>query len=228
MERLNSPGRLAAGVVSMLGALVLVANLARAEEGRPTVQDRFASKKQTTYLQATTTTQIRNDFYDSVGVGADLGYYPSEAFGLEARWAYLFSGLNPAAVEVKHETGLTPDARPQYMLAALGGRYSFGYGKMLIGRENVVHFDPQLAFHGGVALAERRVLPTGTVAVSLLTHFQYGVQAKLDLGLAVQAERRHRGWVPSIGFMPTLGIGWGGDAGDLADLFSSGAEGEER
>jgi len=197
-----------------------------AQEERPTIQDRFATKAETLYLQGTMTTQVRNDYYDSIGVGVDLGWYTSEMLGLELRWAYLFSTLGPAASEVKNETGLTPDARPQDMLAAVGARYSFGYGKMLLGRDSVVHVDPQIAAHGGVALAGRRVLPTGTISLSLLTHYQYGLQATFDLGFAIQAEHRRSGWMPSVGFMPTLGIGWGGGFDDVAELLSpAGGEG---
>ncbi len=204
----------------MLAVMGAGPEVAGAQEERPTIQDRFGTKAETLYLQGTMTTQVRNDYYDSIGVGVDAGWYASETIGLEARWAYLFSALGPAAAEVKNETGLTPDARPQDMLATVGLRYSVGYGKMLLGRDSVVHFDPQIAVHGGVALAERRVLPTGTVSLSLLTHYQYGLQATFDLGVAIQAEHRQRGWVPSVGFMPTLGIGWGGDFDDMAELLS--------
>jgi len=196
------------------------------EEERPTIQQRFASKSGTMYAHAMTTTQVRNDFYDSIGLGVDAGWYPGEHLGLEARWAYLFSTLSPAAEDVKEETGLTPDARPQHMLATVGARWSFGYGKVLVMEQSVVHFDPQMTVHGGVALAEKRVLPTATVGLSLLTHFTNGFQAKLDLAAAIQMEHRQRGWVPSFGFMPTLGIGWGGDLQDIAEVLApEGGEG---
>ncbi|MFB6372347.1 MAG: hypothetical protein ABEN55_04410 [Bradymonadaceae bacterium] len=195
------------------------------QSDRPTIQQRFATKSGRMFAHAMLTTQIRNDFYDSIGLGIDAGWYPSELLGLEARWAYLFSSLSPAAVDVKEETGLTPDARPQHMLMTAGARWSFGYGKMLVMEDSVVHFDPQLTAHGGIALAEKRVLPTATVGVSLLTHFVGGLQAKLDLAMAMQFEQRNRGWVPSFGFMPTLGFGWGGTLQDLTDIGSE-KEGE--
>lgn len=205
MERIK---RTALGAV-VFSLLFSSASIATAQEtNRPTIQHRFAEKDDSIYGHFTTMTHVRNDFYDSIGFGLDVGYYPAERFGLEARWSYLFSSLSPAAVDVKQETGLTPDARPQHMLMTLGARWSLGYGKMLVGKNSLVHFDPQIALHGGIALAEKRVLPTSMLSLALLTHFKNGVQAKLDLGFAFQAENRNRGWVPSFGFVPTLGIGW--------------------
>ena len=197
------------------------------DQNRPTIQNRFATKSGTFYGHAMMTTQIRNDFYDSIGVGADIGYYPSEVLGIEGRWAYLFSALSPAAQDVKSETGLTPDARPQHMWMTAGIRHSFGYGKMLVAGNSVVHFDPQLTMHGGLALAEKRVLPTATAGASLLAHFLDGVQAKLDLAMAMQLERRNRGWVPSFGFTPTIAIGWGGHFEDLVEMVAPKGGGSE-
>lgn len=202
-----------AGWVGILAAALLVvgATPSRAQDSdRPTIQHRFAEKAGAVYGHATLMTQIRNDYYDSVGFGADAGYYPSESLGLEVRWLYLISSLNRAAADVKERTGLTPDARPQHMMMTVGARYSIGYGKMLVGRELIVHFDPQFTTHGGIALAEKRVLPTFKAGLSLLAHFKWGLQAKVDLLGAFQMEDRNRGWVPSFGFVPVFGIGWNG------------------
>lgn len=231
MEEIGSTDRGPLGVVAaMVWIAVAVVGAPAAghaqSDDRPTIQNRFASKSGTMFAHATVTTQIRNDFYDSFGLGVDAGYYPSERLGLEARWAYLFSKLSPAANDVKESTGLTPDARPQHMLATVGARWSFGYGKVLVLEQSVVHFDPQLTAHGGIALAEKRVLPTATVGLALLTHFEGGLQATLDLGMAVQAEDRQRGWVMSFGFVPTIGVGWGGTVQDLVDLV--GGDGGQR
>ena len=90
-----------------------------------------------------------------------------------------------------------------------GARWAPGYGKVLMMRRFVVHFDPQLVLHAGVARAERRWLPSFQGAFSLLTHWRWGIKAKVDLGMTVQGERRERGWVWTTGFAPFLGVGWG-------------------
>jgi len=190
------------------------------QSDRPTIQNRFAEKRGDLYGHVTGMTQIRNDYYDSFGLGLDVGYFPWESVGFEMRGFWVRSALNPAAQEIREETGLTPDARPQEWMTTAGVRYSFGYGKMKIGQNSLVHFDPQLALHGGVAFADGRVLPTLTTAGALLLHFEYGIQAKLDIGMAVQMEDRARGWVPSIGFAPVIGIGGSIPASTIGSLFS--------
>lgn len=189
-------------------AIAAPASAAEPSDERPTIQRRFAPKKQSVYLHATGTTHVRNDFYDTYGVGADLGYYPWESLGIELRGVFLQTRLSPAARDLQERTGLTPDARPQSLLATLGPRWSLGYGKILAFNSFVVHFDPQLVLGGGVARAESRWLPTGLAGLSLLLHFKWGIQAKLDLNASIQGEKRERGWVPSVGFMPVLGVGW--------------------
>lgn len=179
----------------------------QAQSPRPTVQNRFATKTDTFYAHLTGAASLRNDFYHSLGGGLDAGYYFNETFGLELRWLWMANWEVDAAETIREDTGLIPDARPQNMLFEARSRYSFGYGKILVS-DSVVHFDPQLTFGAGVALAEGRVLPTTTLGVALLTHYAYGIQAKLDLQLAFQLENRDRGWVPSFGFVPVLGVGW--------------------
>jgi len=192
----------------VLVATHFVAAPVRADDDRPTIQRRYAEKDDSLYLHATGATHIRNDFYNSFGAGADVGFYSSEALGFELRSLFLGTRLSRAAVDVKERTGLTPDARPQSMMFTAGPRWSFGYGKILAINRFVVHFDPQLTLQGGVARAERRLLPTAYTALTLLTHYRWGIQAKVDLGATIQMEKRDRGWVTSVGFMPVLGLGW--------------------
>lgn len=180
---------------------------AQAQE-RATVQDRFAPKTESIYGHGLVTSHLRNDFYDSFGIGADVGYYFNESVGIELRGMYLHTTLGDEARGIQENTGLTPDARPQQGLAAAGVRWSFGYGKFLLLDDWVVHFDPQLTLHGGVAFAETRILPTLLYGLSFLTHWRWDIQVKLDLTLTTQVEARDRGRVTSFGFMPILGVGW--------------------
>ena len=182
---------------------------ARAGGDRPTVQRRFAAKERLGWAMATATTHVRDDFYDTWGIGVDAGYFTSERWGFEGRFVYLFTQLDDAALDLRERIGLTPDARPQKWWAMAGGRWAPGYGKMLMGERFLIHFDPQLALHLGLARAENRWIPTAITALSLLGHWRYGLKAKLDLGVTMQLEKRARGWVFSTGFAPVVGIGWG-------------------
>ncbi len=200
-------------LLALLVALLLGMPAQASAQGkpRPTIQHRFATKKHKLYGHLTGTTILRNDFYHTVGTGVDLGYYFTESFGAELRWLLMANWEVDSAAQIRKQTGLVPDARPQNMLLAADARYSMGYGKVFVFDSFLVHFDPQLIGGAGITLAEGRVLPTATIGVSLLTHYRYGVQAKLDMQVVVQAEHRTRGWVGSVGFMPTLGIGWSFD-----------------
>ncbi len=182
---------------------------ARAGGDRPTIQNRFAEKAKLLTVDAALMTHVRDDFYNSWGGGANLSYYVSERWGFELRALFLRTRLDQAAFDLKERIGFVPDARPQDRWYLLGARYSPGYGKFLMWKKFVVHFDPQLVLHAGVATAEDRYLPTSTVAFSLMTHWRWGIKAKVDLGMSIQGERRERGWVVSTGFVPVLGIGWG-------------------
>jgi len=194
-------------VVLIIGVLMALPALATGQD-RATIQDRFAVKTQSVYGHGILTTHLRNDFYDSWGVGADVGFYFSESLGAELRGLYVATSLGEEAKGIQEKTGLTPDARPQQALIQAGVRWSLGYGKVQFLESWVVYFDPQLVLHGGVALAEVRVLPTLSTGLSFLTHWQWGIQAKLDLNLTWQSEQRDRGRVLSMGFMPILGVGW--------------------
>ncbi len=197
-------------IISILSLcfFMLIASVSLAQE-RPTVQNRFAKKSGAVSGHLTGSTHVRNDFYDAFGFGLDLSYYFGESFGVEIRGVLIQSSLSAPALDLKERTGLTPDTYPQFGMILGGARYSIGYGKILIFKNLVVHFDPQLFLNGGVTFAERRIIPTGLFGVSLLSHFRWGLQLKIDLAGSLQFEdRTDRGTVTSFGFMPSIGIGW--------------------
>lgn len=180
----------------------------RAGPPQPTVQRRFAAKSRTAYLHVTGMAHLRNDFYSALGLGFDAGVFPSESLGIEFRVVTLRSRLTATARQVQRDTGLVPDARPQSLWLAGGARYSLGYGKVLLFNRLVVHFDPQFTVHAGIATAETRVLPSVWLGTSVLAHFRFGLQARFDFALAIQTEKRRRGWTTSLGAVPMLSVGW--------------------
>lgn len=196
-------------LVASLVVVSIPASMAFADgDAGATVQERFAPKVGRYYAHAAGTVPLRNDFYTSLGYGLDGGYYFSESWGLELRLINFHSSLGQAGRQVQEEHGLVPDLRAPDALFALGARYSAGYGKILSLDRFVIHFDPQIIFHGGIALAEDRVVPTTMLGVGFLTHWSRGIQFKMDLAFSFQMERRDRGWTPSFGFVPLIGIGW--------------------
>jgi outer membrane beta-barrel protein len=208
MDAMTPIGPRGIAVFLAVSAMILVPEVARAADDQPTIQDRFAVKENSIYGRVSGLTHLRNDFYSTFGFGVDVGYYPFESFGAELRVNLLDSSLNDAALDLKDRTGLTPDAQPQNLMLLGGARWSFGYGKILLLDSWVAHFDPQLAVHGGVALAETRILPTFLVGPGLIIHFAYGIHVTVDLPVSVQVENRDRGSVTSVGFIPSVGVGW--------------------
>lgn len=181
---------------------------------RATLQERFAPKTGRYSAHLGATAIIRDDFYHSPGYGLDLGYYFNETFGVELRGHNLHSRLTAGGERLRDEQGLVPDLRAPDAKFALGVRASWGYGKILTMDRFVVHFDPQWILHGGITLAEERVVPTVSTGIGFLTHWQYGIQVKLDLQMNFHFEQRERGLVPAMGFIPTLAVGWSPAGGD--------------
>lgn len=192
----------------LMACCLLWAGAAHAQE-RPTIQDRFADKDKLLYANASVMTHVRDDFYSSWGYGVDVGFFLTQTLGLELRMIKLNTQLDDTAIDLKQRIGITPDARPQRLWAQAGIRYAPGYGKMLMWETFVVHFDPQLVLHGGIAQADGRTIPSFNAALSLLAHFRWGIKLKVDLGASIQSEARDRGTVWTTGFVPLVGLGWG-------------------
>jgi outer membrane beta-barrel protein len=197
------------GIVLLCLAAFAVPSIAVADSpAQVTVQPRFAEKEGRFALHVAGTTVFRDDFYRTVGYGAEISYYMSEDLGFELRGHNLHSWLSPTADVLREESSLVPDLRAPDALFTVGARWSWGYGKVLTLDRFVVHFDPQVIVHTGITLAEGRVVPTITPGVGFLTHWQHGIQVKMDLQWSIQIEQRQRGWIPSFGFIPVLAVGW--------------------
>lgn len=175
---------------------------------RASVQERFAPKTGRFFVHAGGVAMVRDDFYHSFGYGLDGGYYFNETLGVEARAYNLHSRLSHAGRRLRDDYSFVPDLRAPDAHFALGIRTSWGYGKILSFGRFVVHFDPQWTLHGGITLAEERIAPTVSTGLGFLTHWRYGIQAKLDLQMNLHLEQRSRGMVPAFGFLPMLTIGW--------------------
>lgn len=191
--------------------VVLLSPAAFAEDDEPTrgtLQERFAPKEGRFFFHLAGTAIIRDDFYHSPGYGLDAGYHFNEVLGAELRVHNLHSSLAHAGEQLRDEYSFVPDLRAPDAAFLAGVRASWGYGKVLTLGRFVVHFDPQFLFHGGITLAEERIVPTVETGIGFLTHWQHGIQVKLDLQMSVHFERRNRGIVAATGFVPVLAVGW--------------------
>ena len=97
------------------------------------VQNRYARNTGTLQVFGGVDYLERRDFYISPGVRLGATYFPWESLGLEMQISHYFSQLNQAGIEVEQMSGVVPDSRAPTWLVLVGGRYSAGYGKMMIG-----------------------------------------------------------------------------------------------
>jgi hypothetical protein len=180
---------------------------------RPTaevrVQNRFAHNAGTLQLFAGVDYLERRDFYLSPGVRVGATYFPWESFGLELQISHYFSQLNQAGVEVEQMSGVIPDSRAPTWLVLAGGRYSMGYGKMIISGLNnhAIHFQPQALLQAGMHVHDGSFGPSGLVGLGLLVHATPRWFFRLDGGMTVEVEQRVTGTVTVLGFLPSLVTG---------------------
>lgn len=172
------------------------------------VQNRFARNAGTLQLFGGVDYLERRDFYVSPGVRLGATYFIWESIGAEVQISHYFSRLNQAALEVEHMIGQLPDSRAPTWLLLAGGRYSMGYGKMMIsGFGHAIHFQPQALLQGGLHIHDGSYGPSGLVGIGLLVHATPRWFFRLEGGMTLEAERRVTGTVAVLGFLPALVTG---------------------
>lgn len=178
-------------------------------EGEPVrVERRLLLKKGHVFATGGLGYLSRGDYYSNPGLFASGSWYPVEDGGVELKLALFLSSLGPAGTEVFERTGLVPDAHRPVALLAAGGRYSLGYGKVLVdsSASKVWHFDVQAAGHLGLTFTDRGVSPTLMLGPGLLMRLSPRLHAQLDVPLVVSIEQRSRGSL-AMGVQPTLTLG---------------------
>jgi hypothetical protein len=172
------------------------------------VQSRYSHNAQTLQLFAGIDYLERRDFYVSPGVRVGGTYYILESLGLELQVSRYFSRLNQAGVAVEQMLGVVPDSRAPTWLVVGGGRYAFGYGKMMLGGlKRAIHFEPQALVQAGLHVHDGSVGPSGLAGVGLMVHATPRWFVRLEGGMTVEIERRVTGTVTVLGFLPSLVTG---------------------
>jgi len=172
------------------------------------VQNRYARNLNTFQLFAGIDYLERRDFYVSPGLRVGGTYYLWESLGLELQVSRYFSHLNQAGVAVEQMLGVVPDSRAPTWLLVGGGRYAFGYGKMLIGSlQHAIHFEPQAFLQAGIHVHDGSVGPSGLGGIGLMVHATPRWFVRLEGGMTLEVERRVTGTVTVLGFLPSLVTG---------------------
>lgn len=178
-------------------------------DGTPVkVEKRILVKASHPFFTGGVTFFERGDYYNNPGLSFSAQMYLNESLGVSAKFSYILSTLNAAASEVFLRSGLIPDSERVIAVAALGGRYSLGYGKlaMMPVLSQVVHFDVQAIGHLGFTMTDRAANPTVMVGPAFLVRINEMFYAHADLEVTLGFEDRSAGPV-ALGFLPQLFVG---------------------
>lgn len=170
------------------------------------VQARFAQKVHRVLLFAGGEYLSRGDFYNSPGVRLGATYYFLESLAGEVQLSRYWSSLNDSARQVLQMEGLLPDSRPPTWLGLMGARYSFGYGKILVGG-GVIHLEPQVFAHVGMHDYGGDVQPTGDAGLGLLVFLTTRLFTRVDVAVTLDRESRSNQAIAVWGALPALTVG---------------------
>ncbi len=176
---------------------------------RPTaavrVQSRFAEKVKQVQLFGGLEYLARGDFYNSPGIRVGATYYPIEALGLELQVSHYWSWLDAEAEHVKETFGALPDSHAPRWLALLGGRYSIGYGKLMVGGlGNAIHFEPQAFAHFGVHDHDGDVGPSADAGLGFLVFLTPRLFTRIDASIVFEREQKIRDRRLRVGGAPVV------------------------
>ena len=170
------------------------------------VQARFAQKEHHTLLFAGGEYLARGDFYNSPGLRLGAAYQLVESIAIEVQLSHYWSSLNDEAQRVAQTLGAVPDTRPPTWLGLAGVRWSFGYGKVLVGGD-ILHLEPQLFAHAGIHDYGGDVQPSGDGGLGLLVFLTPRLFTRLDLAVTLDRESRSDQNVAVWGALPALTLG---------------------
>ncbi|MCB9646056.1 MAG: hypothetical protein H6730_05570 [Deltaproteobacteria bacterium] len=150
----------------------------------------------------------RGDLYTNPGVALEGTWYPFEWLGVDLAGTVFFSRLGSTAANLRTQTGLLPDAQRLRGRAAVGGRFAFAYGKLLVeALDTVVHMDANLHLHLGVMITERTANFAGDAGLSVQVMAYERALVWADASWVMGYEDRKEGDFMG-GLMGTLGVGW--------------------
>ncbi len=172
------------------------------------VQSRFATKAKNGQLFAAAEYLSRGDYYNSPGARVGGTYYPLESIGLELQISHYWSSLNAAAERVKRDAGFIPDSHAPAWLFLAGGRYSLGYGKLMVGGlGSAIHFEPQAFIHAGLHAYDGDVGPSSDLGLGLLVFLTPKLFTRIDAAIVYEREDRSGAAVGVWGTLPSIAVG---------------------
>ena len=172
------------------------------------VQSRYAVKAKQFQISGAFAYLSRGDFYISPGARIGGAYYLLEQLGFELQVSHFWSSLNDEAERIRRTLGALPDSHAPGWLMLAGARYSFGYGKVMVGGVGgVLHFEPQVFARGGLHVHDGDTGPSADAGLGLLVFMTPKLFARIDTSLVFEREERSGNPVSVWGIMPAIGVG---------------------
>ncbi len=170
------------------------------------VQARYAEKAHHLLVFAGAEYLARGDYYNSPGLRLGGAYQFLESLAFEIQLSHYWSSLNDSAQRIVQTLGAVPDSRPPAWLGLAGARWSFGYGKLLVGGV-VIHLEPQLFAHVGIHDYGGDVEPSGDAGLGVLVFLTPRVFARADAAITLERESRSDQGVAVWGALPAFTLG---------------------
>lgn len=176
-------------------------------KARRTVENRAFRKAGRLHLRLGGTYLAREDFWRSPGLTGEVGYQLLEVLGVDLSSTVYFSTLEAAARDLRVEQGLLPDAQQPILRLALGPRWAFAYGKILLeGTPVVLHLDASLLLRLGAMVTDRGVNFGGDLGLAVQVGFEERWLVWAEVAAWVGFEDRQSSSVAG-GPMASLGVG---------------------
>jgi hypothetical protein len=197
-----------AATASLAPARGLIADPAPRPVTAVRVQSRYAVKAKQFQISGGFEYLSRGDFYVSPGARVGAAYYLLEQLGFEVQVSHFWSSLNAEAERVRRTLGAIPDSHAPGWLMLAGARYSFGYGKVMVGGlSGVLHFEPQVFARGGMHVHDGDVGPSADAGLGLLMFVTPKLFARIDTSVVFEREQRSGNPVSVWGILPAIGVG---------------------
>jgi hypothetical protein len=172
------------------------------------VQSRYAQKAGRALLSGGVEYLARGDFFVSPGARLAVAYNVLEPLALEAQVSHYWSSLNAEAQRLRSVAGVIPDSHAPGWLMLAGGRYSIGYGKLLVGGVlNAIHLEPQAFAHLGMHVNDGDTGFSSDAGLGLLVYLTPQLFSRIDVALLFEREERSGGPVSVWGALPALSFG---------------------
>jgi hypothetical protein len=172
------------------------------------IQSRYARKEGRALLSGGVEYLARGDFFVSPGARLAVAYNVLEPLALEVQVSHYWSSLNAEGQRLRSVAGVIPDSHAPGWLMLAGGRYSIGYGKLLVGGAlNAIHLEPQAFVHAGMHVHDGDTGFSSDAGLGLLVYLTPQLFSRIDVALLFEREERSGATVSVWGALPALSFG---------------------